>query len=84
MRAAGCTVPVSHITHHTSHVTSHKSHVTHHLELVLPGIPAEGPHDLLELLRPDGAAAVTVEEGEDLAVLGQLLRGQLLDGLRSG
>ena len=80
MRAAGCTVPVSHITHHTSHVTHHPGH----LELVLPGIPAEGPHDLLELLGPDGAAAVAVEEGEDLAVLGQLLRGQLLDGLRSG
>ena len=36
------------------------------------------PPHLLELVCPDGSAAVPVEEGEDSSELGQLVRGELL------
>ena len=51
------------------YIESKKCHylLIHHdqdidLELLLRGVPAEGPHHLSELLGSDGAAAVAVKE----------------------
>ena len=43
----------------TCHVSrGYNCHVPRHLQLALGGAPAECPHDLAELHRGDGAAAV--------------------------
>lgn len=60
-----CSSPVHSLTHHV-------------LKFLLLGVPAEGAHDLVQLLGPDRAAAVPIEEGEDLSVLVQDLPRQLL------
>ena len=59
------------------------SRVCSYLQISFSRVPSEGPHDLAELDAGDGSATVAVKEGEDLAILLDLvLRQQHVNVLR--